>query len=49
MEKGEEHKPSKRSLTEVDTELEDVRKDIRLLDNILTVTNDQPMQRPTNY
>lgn len=39
MEKGEEPKPSKRLLTEVDTELEDVRKDIRLLDKLVYRAN----------
>ncbi|MEK4759053.1 hypothetical protein MHH85_02245 [Viridibacillus sp. FSL E2-0187] len=39
VEKGEEPKPSKRLLTEVDTELEDVRKDIRILDKLVYRAN----------
>ncbi|MGE7839011.1 hypothetical protein [Viridibacillus arvi] len=39
VEKGEDPKPSKRLLTEVDTELENVRKDIRILDKLVYRAN----------
>ncbi|MBK3496970.1 hypothetical protein JFL43_19325 [Viridibacillus sp. YIM B01967] len=39
VEKGEEPKPSKRLLTEVEADLEDIRKDIRLLDKLVYRAN----------